>query len=341
MGEDDAKRPRRATIADVAALAKVDRSVVSRLLNDDPRLSIRDSTRERVVEAINLLGYRPNAAARSLRTARTRTLGLFLPDFANPVYAEIIKGAERAAAEVGSVLVTGSARATAATPRAYFDLLGNGRVDGLLLATGGLREADEAELARLHLPWLHVNQRGPTGQRYVVLDDERAAAVAVDHLVELGHTRIAHIAGPRGTDSALRRRRGYTKAVRKLGSNAGPVIAADYTAEGGARAMATLLRAADPPTAVFVANVASAIGALHAAYEARIRIPDEVSVIAIHDLALAARLVPPLTTVRMPLDLLGARAVELLLGEEPEAKIAETVREPIELVVRESTAAPR
>ncbi|HEX6686836.1 MAG TPA: LacI family DNA-binding transcriptional regulator [Candidatus Limnocylindrales bacterium] len=332
---------RRSTISDVAALAKVDRSVVSRLINDDPRLNIRDTTRQRVLDAIEMLGYRPHAGARSLRTARTQTLGLLIPDFANPVYAEIIKGAERAAAKVGSVLVTGSATGAGANTGVYLDLLGHGRVDGLLLAGGTMSASQQDELARIRLPWLVINQAGPGKRRYIALDDQKAAALAVTHLVGLGHRRIAHIGGPRGSDTARRRRNGYLHALRQAGLEPDPalLVTAEYTPEGGAKAMTHLLQSSAPPTAVFVATVASAIGALHAAYEMSIAIPAQVSVIAVHDLPLAASLIPPLTTVRMPLQHLGARAVEMLLDEDPNEDIREVVSEPIELVVRESTAA--
>lgn len=339
---DLAGQLRRSTIADVAALAGVDRAVVSRVINNDSGLSIRDSTRQRVLDAIAMLNYRPNAAARSLRTARTRTLGLLIPDFANPVYAEIVKGAERAAADVGSVLVAGSADGVGTTAATYLELLGHGRIDGLLVATGGLPQAQQDELARLHLPWLLINRRGRERRRYVILDDELAAALAVDHLISLGHRRIAHITGPRGADTAQRRRTGYTKTLRRAGISADPAltISADYTPDGGADAMHTLLQTQHTPTAVFVANVASAIGALHAAHELSLRVPDDISVVAVHDFPLAARLVPPLTTVRMPLDQLGQRAVQLLLRTPGDAEIREVVREPIDLVVRESTGAP-
>lgn len=336
------RQPRRSTIADVAALARVDRAVVSRLINEDPRLSIRESTRQRVLDAISMLNYHPNATARSLRTARTRTIGLLIPDFANPVYAEIIKGAERAAAKVGSVLVAGSADVLGTAAGSYLELLGHGRVDGLLLATRNLPSQQQQELARLGLPWLQINQSGRDHARYVILDDERAAGIAVEHVVALGHRRIAHIAGPRGADTARRRRSGYNKALRRSGIEVDPalVVAADYTPNGGAEAMHRLLTSRTPPTAVFVANVASGIGALHAAHELSMPVPDRVSVIAVHDLPLAERLVPPLTTVRMPLERLGARAVELLLGSDADAEIREIVREPAELVIRKSTDVP-
>lgn len=344
MAERQAERkaPRRSTIADVAALAKVDRSVVSRLLNNDPRLSIRDSTRQRVLDAIEMLGYRPNAAARSLRTSRTRTIGMLVPDFANPAYAEIVMGAESAAASVGSVLVTGSIRGVGAGLDRYLDLLGSNRVDGLLLAAGGLTAAEEDRLARLGLPWLCVNWTGARRRRYVVQNDPGAVALAVSHLVELGHSDLAFLSGPAGNDSARRRRQGYVKAVRSAGlePSAQAIAPGAYTPEGGAAGMTQLLRRPHPPTAVVAANIASAVGALHAAHELGYRVPDDVSVICIHDLVLAAHLVPPLTTVRMPLQELGARAVDLLLSRPSEDDVREVLKGPIELVVRKSTAGP-
>ncbi|MEW9516121.1 LacI family DNA-binding transcriptional regulator [Streptomyces tubercidicus] len=340
MAEPKDSRARRSTLSDVAAVAKVDTSVVSRLVNNDPRLKIRDTTRKRVLDAIALLDYRPNAAARSLRTARTRTLGLLIPDFANPVYAEIIKGAERAAAATGCALVTGSVKGNGGDADTYLDLLGHGRVDGLLLATP-ITEAKEAELSRLGMPWLLLNHSGQS-RRHVVLDDERAAGIAVDHLIALGHRRIGHISGPRGADTARQRRAGYTAALRraKIARQTGLVTMADYTAAGGAAAMERLLKLPEPPTAVFVANIASAIGSLHTAHRLGVRIPDDVSVVAVHDLALASHLVPPLTTVRMPMAELGARAVHLMLEGDPHGPVQEVVGEPTELVLRESTAPP-
>lgn len=337
------KKGRRSTITDVAALANVDRSVVSRLMNDDPRLNIRDTTRQRVLDAIAMLDYRPHAAARSLRTARTQTLGLLIPDFANPVYAEIIKGAEQAAAKVGSVLVTGSVPADGTNTDTYLDLLGHGRVDGLLLASLAMSATQQQELDRLGLPWLLVNQAGRGKRRYIALDDQKAAALAVTHLVGLGHHRIAHITGPRSIDTARRRRNGYVNALRQAGITPDPalIVRADYTPAGGAAAMRQLLQSPHPPTAVFVTTVACAIGALQAAYQLSVSIPEHVSVITVHDPDLAACLIPPLTTVRMPLGHLGARAVELLLNQDPGNDVREVVSDPIELVVRGSTAPPR
>jgi LacI family transcriptional regulator, galactose operon repressor len=334
----------RVTLVDVARLAGVDKAVVSRVINADPALVIRPETRQRVLAAIRELEYRPNVAARSLRTAKARTVGLVIPDFANPVYAEIITGAESAALARGHVLVTGSSSSADAGTERYLDLLGQGRVDGLLLAGAPITKAELAVLSTLRLPWMLVNRHGGrAGQRYIILDDEQAATIAVQHLLELGHTRIAHVAGPAGADTARRRQTGYARAMRAAGLTARPedVAAGDYTPGGGAQATTRLLAAGPAPTAVFVANVASAIGVLNTLRRSGLRVPEDVSVVAVHDLPLAEHLVPALTTVRMPLQLLGARAVELLLATAPDEPVEETVREQTELIVRESTAPPR
>jgi LacI family transcriptional regulator, galactose operon repressor len=344
-----AGRQHKATLVDVAELAQVDRSVVSRVLSDDPKLNIRGSTRERVLRAVAELNYRPNAIARSLRTSRAGVIGLLIPDFANPVYASIIKGAEAAAARSDRLLLTGSLSEGSFEVAQYVELLAQGRVDGLLLAgmqTRG-RTIDRAQafeqLNMVGMPWILLNEQSPLANRYIVFDDERAAALAVEHLIELGHRRIAHIAGPSSADTAQRRRAGYLEAMASAGLNSDGelIVQADYTNAGGVTAMQALLKAPDPPTAVFVSNVASAIGALYAIRQANLIVPDDISVVAIHDLPLANYLAPPLTTVRMPLEELGRRGVEFLSAVSATEPIEEVVAEPMDLIIRESTGRPR
>ena len=338
------RRSGRVTLVDVAQRARVDKAIVSRVVNQDPTLVIRDETRARVVAAVSELGYRTNAAARSLRTARSAMIGMLIPDFANPVYAEIIAGAEQAALAHGYVLVTGSAQDLRTTSDQYIEMLGAGRVDGLLLAGSRLGRGVQAQLLEQKLPWLMINRNPrPHGNRYIVLDDAAAARLAVSHLVNLGHLRLAHVAGPKDADTAARRAKGYRAQLRASGIDVDPELAvgADYTPAGGALAMAELLDRGVRPTAAFVANVASAIGVLDTLRRRHLRVPEDMSIVAVHDLPLAAYLAPALTTVRMPLHRLGEQAVELLLTRSVSESIEVTVGEDIELIVRESTAPPR
>jgi LacI family transcriptional regulator len=335
------------TIADVARHAGVSTAVVSRLVNNDQALSIRAETRSRVLAAIKDLGYQPNATARSLRRSRMDAFGLIIPNFANPVYAEIIHGAEAAAVGMNCVLLTGSSAGSGLTPMQYARQLASGRVDGLLLADtdAGTKAGAVAgtALEPLSVPFLLVNRRVPGVSRYIVLDDERAADMAVSHLLGLGHTRIAHIAGPTSADTAGRRAAGYRTAMRAAGRATPPdlVVSADYTPADGFGAMSHLLALPDPPTAVFVANVTSAAGALHSAAARGAGIPGDISVITVHDLSLAEFLFPALTTVRMPLTGLGARALELLAERPAGDPVQEIFDGPMELVIRDSTAPPR
>lgn len=337
-------RPRRVTLIEVAERAQVDPAVVSKLLNNDPSLKIRDTTRARVLGAVRELNYRPNAMARSLRTSRASAYGLLIPDFANPIYAAIITGAQAAAAERGCLLLTGSP-VGALTGEHYLELVGQGRIDGLLLA-GGHAHAELLErVDALALPWLLVNRRLDGSSRFVILDDERAVAIAVRHLASLGHQRIAHLAGPRTADTAQRRTAGYRAAMDEIGLpvHEDLIVEADYTNPGGAAAMTSLLAGLPTrrPTAVVVANVASAIGALRTVRDTGLEVPHDLSMVAIHDLPLADYLAPPLTTVRMPLEELGRRGIAILSTVAPGAPVEEVLTEPMELVERASTAPPR
>jgi DNA-binding LacI/PurR family transcriptional regulator len=335
------KARRRTTITDVARLASVDPSVVSRVINADDRLTIKDETRRRVLDAIETLGYHPNAAARSLRTAQSGTFGLLIPDFANPIYAEIIKGAEEAATAHGALLLTGTA--LEGRPGRYVELVASGRVDGLLLASDRLNAEAISAVVRSGKPIVSVNQRIPGVASTIIADDGGAAVVAVEHLVSLGHTKIGHIRGPAGSDTARRRLAGYRKAMKRAGLqvDAGQIVESNYTAEGGFEAMTSLLGDRAAITAVLVANVAAAIGALAAARALGVAVPAEISVVAIHDNPLAEYLAPPLTTVRLPLAELGAVGVRTLIQGRSATGGTTVVSEPTELMLRKSTCAPR
>ncbi|MFW6775006.1 LacI family DNA-binding transcriptional regulator [Nocardioides sp. CPCC 205120] len=325
--------PQRVTLADVARAAGVDVSLVSRVLRGHD-VKVLDETKERIHQQARELGYRPNAIARSLRSAKAGAFGLVIPNFSNPVYAQIIAGAETAAARRGSVMMTSSGEGWSRS--AWYEALDGGRVDGLLVAGGSA-----VELASLRVPYLLVNRSVPGVARHLVLDDERAAGEAAGHLLALGHRHLAFVGGPADADTAQRRWAGFRAAVGEHRGATVRQLAGDYTAAGGRAAATALVRDAPDVTGIVAANLPSGIGALEGLRDAGVRVPDQASVVAVHDAEIAEYVVPRLTTVRMPLQELGARGIELLTTLPPTESIAEVVDAPIELVVRDSTGPVR
>jgi LacI family transcriptional regulator len=284
-----------------------------------------------------------NSAARHLRTSESRTYGFVIPDFSNPVYAEIIVGAEDEAARNGYVLMVASEHLSLGENAGSLRLLGQDRIDGLLIAGGTQESTNLTSLNARNVPWLYVNRRDPMSRRHVALNDRRGAEIAVNHLIELGHKIIGHVAGPANVDTAQRRHEGYSQALAAAGLRELPqlVVPGDYSSQGGFDATLKLLGSAQIPTAIFVANVSSAVGVLHAIHREGLRVPEDISVIALHDHFLAQHLLPSLSTVKMPLRELGAKAVQLLRTTAPDEDVEVEVSDPITLIVRESTAPPR
>lgn len=328
---------RRSTIADVAAAAGVDRALVSRILNDDPRVRARPETRQRVLDAATELNYRPHQAARNLRTAKANAIGLVIPTFDNPIWAVVLDGIQEEADRRGLALIVGSTKAGGHRLEKFLEFGATGALDGILVATAG----DEDLPLSSPVPWLLLNRRTPTSRRHVLLDDEAAAHLATGHLLDLGHRRIALVGGPEYVDSAIRRKQGYLRAMAECDVPAGPMVDAEYIHAGGRLAGFTVLAQHPETTAVVVANVASASGALIGIREAGYTVPDQVSVIAIHDHPLVEAFSPPLTTVSLPLHELGRRALELLVDTPADVDVDEVVPGGLTLVTRASTAPPR
>ncbi|MPZ82695.1 MAG: LacI family DNA-binding transcriptional regulator [Actinophytocola sp.] len=333
----------RVSITDVARQAGVTPAVVSRVLNADPKLQIRAETRDRVLAAARELDYTPSHAARALRHSRAGALGLAVHDMANPLYGEIILGAQKAAADAGFVLLLADIDGLARGDDTFHRVVYGGAIDGLLLQRAGTA-SDRTIIgtASARIPTVLLNDRSTT-LASVALDDLAGSRMATQHLLDLGHTRIAHLKIG-GTQRSGNRVRGWRDALARAGLTPNPswLVAGGHTVESGLAGMRSLLSRRPLPTAVVVGNVLAAIGALTAAREAGLDVPGRLSVVAFHDVLYAAHLTPALTAVAMPLRELGAAAVTLLMerleGNEPRHVV---VRDPAPvLVTRGSTAPP-
>ena len=303
-----------------------------------------DETRKRVLDAANALGYRPNLLARALRMASSRLLGIVVPQLDNPVYAQMIVGAEAAARERGYALLIVHVGEDESSLDAIERLTGTSRVDGLLFSSLD----DEAVLApalqRTNVPTVVLNRRAQGVPHCVFLDTRVAAQIAVRHLIDLGHRRIAHLTGRPGAAGAQDRLEGYRNALRSAGLRFDRRLVATggYTAEAGQLAMEAVIQRVHPlPTAVFVATLLAAAGALKALRAHGLAVPHDMSIVTLHDGILAEMLDPPLTTVRLPTHRMGYEAtlglVDLIEGREEKV---DSVLAPLGLVVRRSATAP-
>jgi LacI family transcriptional regulator len=343
MTRDGSVQGRRSPVRlrDVAQRAGVDVSVVSRVVNGDPTLRIAETTRLRVEEALRELSYRPNYQARGLRLARTWTIGFVLPDLMNPFYAPIVEGVGQRASEDGYVVVI-----VRELDRAVHDgreltferLLHQERVDGLLIASGRVDDGVLRALAAKDRPLVIVNRRVPGVTGYVIVDDEAGAYVATQHLLEFGHRRLGHVAGPPGIDNTERRVAGFHRAVRESGAEGIVVHGAGWDPDSGYQAARRLLDDTGV-TAIFATNIVVAAGVTGFAQERGVAVPRDLSVVALHDFPLAQYLRPALSTVVLPLEELGRAAVDEFvrrLAGEPAREIV--VGADPRLLVRESTA---
>jgi DNA-binding LacI/PurR family transcriptional regulator len=339
------QRPRRgsATLRDVARLADVHVSVVSRVVNHSPSLRISAVTRARVEAAIRDLGYRPNVQARGLRLAKTWTIGFVLPDLMNPFYAPIVEGAEQRAAEDGYMLVIVREldRTRGVREELIFErLVHQDRVDGLLVASGRVDDDVLRTLDAEHRPVVIVNRRVPGIAGSVVVDDEAGAFVATRHLTDLGHRRLGHVTGPEHIDNTVRRRAGFESAARRVSAETVTVHGTGWDIDSGYRAARELLLDHDV-TGVVATNVVVGIGVLGAAQEQGLDVPRDLSVIALHDYPVAQYLRPALSTVVLPLEELGRKAVEVLLDRLEGAPPRQVVVDGLpRLIQRGTTAEP-
>jgi len=327
------------SIKDVARLARVSHSTVSRALASSP--SVNRATAERIRKIAKDAGYRPNTIGRSLATNRTQTIGFVVTTVADPFVAEVAAGIEDVARQSGYAVFLANSNADPEREVAVVRSFQDRRVDGVIVMASRVGGLYMPLLAELQVPIMLVDNQYPGEFAHSIsIDDRGGARLVTGHLTGLGHRRIAYIGDRNGMQSDTDRMGGYTDALDAAGIafNGVYVSQGNGGPGGGLEAMQALLALKERPTAVFCYNDMTAIGALRALRKAGYRVPADVSVAGFDDLQIASFLEPPLTTVRQPKVEMGRRAatilLELLEGKELQAQI--TV--PGELVIRESTA---
>jgi len=330
------------TIKDVAKLAEVHPSTVSRVINNDPRIS--EKTKDKVLLIIKKLGYTPNAIARGLKTKRTFTLGMLIPDITNPFFAEIARGVEDAANKNNFNVILCNTDDKLKKEKTYLEILREKRVDGLILGTAHIRDKSILELEKIKFPYMLVSRNiEGLDKNCIIVDDVEGGMMATEYLIKLGHRRIAHITGPIKTRSALNRLKGYQLAFKKhkIEYNDELVGEGDFRIKGGYQAMKKFLKLPEPPTAIFAANDLLALGAMQAIQKKKYHIPEDFCIIGFNDISLASFVYPPLTTIRQPMQEMGALAVKMLLKiiEDGEFNQKKVTLKP-KLIIRESCDHP-
>ncbi|KJQ53486.1 LacI family DNA-binding transcriptional regulator [Microbacterium sp. SA39] len=324
---------------DVAREAGVSGQTVSRVVN--ARGYVGAATRERVETAMQSLGYRPNSAARALRSGRFRTIGVVMFSFSSYGNQRTLDAIAVRAAQLGYALTLIPVESSAGeTVAGAFRRLEEHAVDGIIIVIEA-HQLDEADIEIPQaLPVVFVDSNRGDLHPFVDTDQAQGARLATEHLLDLGHATVWHVAGPAKSYSAERRREAWRATLDGRGLTIPEVLQGDWSAESGYGA-GLRLREIDDVTAVFAANDQMAIGVLRAFREAGREVPEDVSIVGFDGLPDAAQLWPPLTTVQQHPERVGALAVDALLGELDGAERVHTPLVGTELVVRESTAPPR
>ncbi|WP_434026021.1 LacI family DNA-binding transcriptional regulator [Streptomyces graminofaciens] len=327
---------------DVARLAGVSQKTVSRVFNDEPYVSA--DVRRRVLEAAEQLGYRLNNAARALASGRTRSIGVVTLGTALYGPATLLMGVERVVRDTGYALrVVNTMEGDPAGMAGAVDSLLDQGVDGIVISEP-IDEPGGDVSVRVGVPVLVINAPSPVAAPTVLTAGggvDLMARAATEHLLDLGHATVHHLAGPRRWYAAQDRLEGWRAALASHGREVPPVVGGDWSAASGYAAGHEL--AADPAvTAVFAANDDMAIGLIRALTEAGRRVPEDVSVVGFDDIPVAGFVTPPLTTVRQPFDAVAQEGLKRLVHaiENPQADPLPASNAPIDLVVRSSTAPP-
>ena len=334
---------RQKNLADVARLAGVHASTVSRVLNPETRSMIGPAVAQKVLEAVAKIGYRPHAIAASLRTQRSSTVGVLIPDLTNPLFAAIVRGIEDALGEAGYTAMIGNSDNEPVRERTVLQKMRERRVDGLILATAHREDALIAECRADNIPLVLVNRTvDDRAVSAVVVDDAVGIQLAVDHLVGLGHRAIVHLAGPQDLSTGRLRQRSFARAMTAAGQAVDArlvLVCKAMTEAEGKRQFGALLARRAKFTAVLAGNDLIAMGCYDELAARGLACPAAVSIVGYNDIRFVDRMAPPLTTVRIPQYDMGAEAARLLLARmrDPRAPVQTITLRPT-LIVRGSTS---
>lgn len=331
-----------ATIQDVAAVARVSATTVSRYLNH--RLDLPDETAGRINAAIKQLNYRPNVLAKRLSLGRSEAVGLLTPDIGNPFFAELAAAIEDEAERQGYTVFMNSTGGHHKREVALLQRLDDRHVDGLIVMTNGPDDGTLAQNINQHDAIVLIDEDVPgVTVPKVFVENRHGGYLATKCLLDAGHTRIAHIGGPENLFSAVERRDGYWDAMREAGLVADPAMLrqGSYSREFGKLAMNELLAQPERPTAVFAGSDFIAVGVLQAAREAGLQLPSELSLVGFDDMMFADLLAPALTTVRQPTADLGRAGLATLLAIINKETPPAVTRLPVTLIERQSVCPPK
>ena len=330
--------PGRPNIRQVASRAGVSHMTVSRVLNGHP--NIRPETRERVLQVIGELNYRPNSAARALATQRTRRIGVMIESALEYGPTGTLRGLEVAARAAGYSVTSVALRSgSELTPQEAVDHLTAQGVDAICVIAP--RSSSVAALRQLSIdvPVLVIKSQLDAHFLTVAVDQHAGTGMLVDHLARLGHTDVLHLSGPLDWLDARARERAFHARSAEWQMRQRPVVVGDWSADFAYDWVRSMKRAPEY-TAIFAANDEMALGLLHGFHERGIAVPDDMSVVGFDDIPLAAHFLPPLTTIRQDLAALGRTSVEVLSAAAEGREIPQRTLHPVELVVRASTGPP-
>lgn len=333
-----------ATLSDVARLAGVSISAVSRVLSGAPEARVSPQTRDRIQLAAAQLRYRPNFAGRALKFSRTNVIALVVPDLTNAFVTELLLGVEDEARERDFMVLLGRTEDLKPGGEMISRLIGEGRVDGMLIQAADQSSAAEIqELIEADYPIVFLNSEQADSRSGVALQDAAGAVLATQHLVDLGHRRIAMIGGLPQSPTAQRRVTGFHAAMAEAGLEvrATAVTRLGYDPNQGRAGLRQLIQAPEPPTGIVVANLNAAIGSLSEARELGLTVPDDVSLVSVHDAWTAENTWPPLTAVKMPTYQLGRAAVTGLYARLNGGPVPDSVvTEPAPQLIRRLSTQP-